>query len=258
MSKQERIASKVKKLLAIANDDAASGAEIQNAMNHAQRLMDAHHLTEDDLNHEPVDDYSKVDQADFDQMWAYVGGRVFFWEKQLATFVSRFVGVPVYLENGKHPVRVNGIIQMDGDEPKYGQAFVFYGVAEDAAIAIEVYDELRTLIATMAVARWGGVYKGDGASYSQGFVTGLFDQLHEAKRIEKQTTTGLILSCRRSDLIQYKNQKAREWLYKSKGFKLRKAGTSRGTRTGSSSAYSEGRTDGSSTNVSATRMRKLN
>lgn len=255
--KQERIASKVRKLLAISEDDAASNAEIQNAMNHAQRLMDSHHLTEEDLAHEPDDDYRKVDEAEFDQARAFVGGRAFYWEKILATFVSHFVGVPVYYDSEKRPIRKRSGFTPNG-KAKYGRSFVFYGVADDAAIAAETYDELRTLIATMAIGKWSTVYKGDGAAYAEGFVSGLLSQLQEAKRIEQSSGgNALILAVRRNDIIKYKTDKAKEWLESEKGVVVGASRKGGGTKSGARLAFREGQSDGASTDVSTTRLKKL-
>jgi len=257
---QERIADKIRKLLAIASDDAASEAEIQNAMNFAAKMMAAHHLTEDDLSHEPDDDYKKVDKSEFGDRRSYVGRKAFHWEMVLATFVSRFVGVPVYRDNQLRIVRNRrGIAQMDEkDNPRKGKSVVFYGVDEDAAIAAELYDELRGLIASMAVIRFASVYKGDGGMYSEGFVSGLFSQLKKAKNLENNSgSTAMILVARRDDLIKYKEKAAKNWLSKSQGIRVSKrGGQTRGAR-GSREAFSEGKADGASTNVGATRNKKL-
>lgn len=257
---KERIAAKVRKLLAIAEDDAASAAEIQNAMNFAQRMMDAHHLTEEDLAHEPSDDYQKVNDSFMKEYRSFIGKKAFYWEQILATFVCKFVGCEVYLDHSKRPARTRtGFALRDSyGEPYRGKSVVFYGVAEDAAIAADVYDELRSLIGSMAQIKWASIYKGDGASYCEGFVSGLFTQLKTARKIESQSsTTAMILVERREDLIKYKQNAARNWLEKARGKKLRKAQTGGGSSTGSYEAYSEGRSDGSRTDVNATRRKKI-
>ncbi len=260
MTKQEKIAQKVKHLLAIAGDDAASDAEIQNAMNHAHKLMGEYHLSEEDLSHEPQDDYSDVDNAEFDRQRAFVGKKAFQWECSLARFISEFVGIPYYLTNKTQIVKKNGFAQFDeNDDPRYGKSFVFYGVAEDSKIAVELYDELRMLIATMAVASWGSVYKGEGAVYSQGFVVGLDQQLKEAEKLEhhENSTTAMVLVHRREDLIEYEKKKAGLYLKKEHGITLRKGAGRPGGR-GGHKAFSQGKADGRKTSVSAARANKLN
>ena len=254
---QERIAAKIRKLFAIAEDDAASNEEIQNAMAFAKRLMDSHHLTEEDLSHEPQDDYQKVDQAEFNDGRAFVGRKLFYWETILASFVAKFVGVGVYLD---HSIKVvknrSGFAEVPA---RHGKSVVFFGVAEDTAIAVELYAELRQLISSMALLKWASVYKGDGAKYAQGFVTGLFSQFDKAKAIEKRTSDShtLILVHRRDDLIKYKQDKASNWLKTAKGIKLRRGYGSGGSKKGSHEAYTDGRADGAKTDVAATRHKKI-
>jgi hypothetical protein len=258
-NKRERIASKVRKLLAIAQDDATGEAEMQNAMNFALKMMEAHHLSEEDLAHEPQDDYSKVDRAEFDRVRSFVGSKLYWWENILAGFVSKLVGVPVYVDKERQLVRSRaGIVRQP---PTRASSVVFYGVAEDALIAAELYDDLRALIGVMATAKWGSMYRGDGAAYAQGFVTGLLSKLRESKRLghsDTSSTTAMILVARRDDLIKYKERKAELWLAEQHGLRTRKGGSGRGrgTRTGSRDAYTEGRTDGQSADVQPRERRR--
>lgn|SRR3990167_3905755 len=257
-TQKEKIVGRIKALLSKTGDNGASDAESQTAMNIAASLMEKHHLTEEDLAHEPADDYSKVDQANFNEQRSFVGSVSFAWENYLASFVSEFVGCPSYYDKVKRPVRKNGFVQFKNDEPLYGASMVFYGIPEDAAIACEIYDELRMLIASMAVGRFGKVYRGDGAAYSEGFVSGLRTKLKESKNLEMQTattSTSMILIHRRADLVKYKEKKATEWLEKTKGWKLSKgycAGSGASRR-----ARGEGYVDGQNTDVTATRRRKI-
>lgn len=259
MTKQEKIAKKVRNLFAIAGDKEASDAEIQNAMNHAHRLMGEYHLSEEDLGHEPQNDYEKVDESKFNRKRSFIGKKIFAWESHLSHFISKFVGIPYYLDHDFKMVRKNGFVQFDEKEnPRKGKSIVFYGIDEDAAIASELYDELRLLIATMAVASWGSVYKGDGAVYSEGFVSGLLSQLRESEKLESkvESSTAMVLVHRREDLIKYKKEKADLFLRKDCGIKLR-AGYGLSGGSGSHAARSQGKSDGRNTNVSATRAKKL-
>lgn len=263
MSK-ERTIEKIKKLLNIAKHDTSSDGDIEAAMLQAQRLMDKHHLSEEDLVHETADDYQKVDEAELGRFRSWVGGRVFFWECQLAAFVSRFVGVPYYLDDHKKPARDNGILKRNEfGEAWKGKSFVFYGVAEDASIAKHLYDELRKLISTMAYARYGQIYVKDGAVYCQGFIQGLNDQMELQRKEQKAIatnqgpgSTGLILIERRADLIAYKEDKAKNWLKNTIGIKLVAGGGLYGGM-GSSEAYNQGKADGREADIDATRRKKI-
>ena len=257
--KQERIASKIRKILAIAGDDAASTEEIQNAMAHARRLMDSHHLTQDDLAHEPADDYKKVDSSTFAQTRAAVGKRIYSWEEQLAVFISKFTGSPVYTANALEPVRVNGFARTDSKgKILLGKGFVFYGVEEDAVISAELYSEMRELIVSLAVGLWGQAFRSEGASYAQGFVAGLFETLRKDKALPKPDTTTTLIVARRDDLVKYKTDKASDWLAKSQGIKLKKGGGRPGSRVGfNGAAFRNGKEDGRKAEMSNLRRRKL-
>ena len=254
------IVGKIRKLLATAGDSAASDNEIQSAINIAKKLMTAHHLTEEDLAHEPKDDYQKVDEADFGESRSFIGKTIALWEDRLAGVVSAFVGCPAYMDRSKKPVRKNGLIQLDGnDEVQYAKSVVFYGVAEDAAIAAQLYDDMRELIAAMAVGRTGKVYKAEGASYCQGFVQSLYEKIREAARIEmKVPGNGALIVLRSNDLIEYKKTKAKNWLSANSNIKLRKSGKGAGSRVGfNNEAFQLGRKDGANAEMTAERRMKL-
>lgn len=258
---KSRVIDKVRSLFAKTTERGASEAEAATAVAMAQRLMASYHLSEEDLAHEPADDYAAVDDAKFGEYRSYVGRVVYAWEGSLAMFVSGFVGAPCYIDNAVRVVRRGEIVQLDENGcTKNGKSIVFYGVAEDAIMASDIYDELRMLIASMAVAKWGGCYKGDGGMYAQGFVVGLYEKhkkADEQARIEASTsTTSMVLVARRNDLIQYKRDRAKSWLAIEKGIKLRNK-RSAGGANGSSSAWGSGRSDGAATDVNRSRARKI-
>jgi len=259
-SADSSVVRKIRKLLAIAGDDGASEAEIQTAMAHAQRLMGTYHVKEEDLAHEPADDYKKVDDAKFNRHRSFVGKTIFAWENYLASFVTQFVGCKAYTDKERQICRKNGFVQFDeNDEPRYGASIVFYGVAEDAKLASDLYDELHELVATMALGRWGTIYRGDGASYAEGFVGGLSSQIKKAEQArltQAESSTSLILAHRQQDLVRYKQDKASKWLEKETGIRPRRQGVA-GSRRGSWAARGEGYVDGQNTEVSASRSKKL-
>ena len=257
---QSPIIDKIRKLLATAGDEAASDNEIQSAINIARKLMTAHHLTEDDLAHEPKDDYQKVDEAPFGEYRSFVGKSIALWEEQLASTVSEFVGCPAYTDKNKKIVRKNGLVQFDtNDEPRTEKSIVFYGVAEDAAIAAELYDDMRDLIAAMAVGRTGKVYKSEGASYCQGFVCALYNKIKKAARLEMATPgNGALIVLRSNDLIEYKKTKATQWLTTERDIKIRKGGKGAGSRVGfNREAFQQGRKEGANAEMVADRKRKI-
>lgn len=184
----------------------------------------------------------------------------------MAGFVAKFVGVRLYRDTNPQIVRRHGIVQLDANgKRQVAQSIVFFGISEDAFIAAELYDELRTLVASMAVARWGQVYKGDGAAYCEGFVCGLISRHNEAEEEQRLIAVqaaddgnqnGLILMQRRTDLVARKQEKAERWI-QSRGVKLKSSRRSYGSQAGSDEAFAQGETDGRNADVSASRRRKI-
>lgn len=253
----EKIASRVRKLLAIAGDEGASEQEIQNAMNFANRLIEQHHLSEDDLSDE-VDPVKDLENAELGKYASFIGKKCFRWESLLAQFVADFVGCRVYRNNTIVQARRHDRVLFDSEgQPYEGKSFHFYGVAEDCLIAAEIYDELRQLICSMAVLRYGGMYKGDGGKYSEGFVAGLRSQMNTArdKTAQEATGTGLIVVQKRNEIMKVKQALAVRYL-REEGLRLSSSQGSRGAR-GSYSAYNRGFSDGQNTSVNGTRRKKL-
>lgn len=258
----DKIVNQIRALFAKTGENGATEAEAQLAIDMAQRLMNRYHLTEEDLAHEPSDDYAKVDNADYRKFACVLGKKIFRWESDLAQFVSRFTSVLGYIDNEIIAKRVNGFIQMDQNgNVIQGKSFVFYGIAEEVMLASQLLDELRGLIGSMAIARFGSIYKGDGAAYAQGFVYGLFQKITNSKLLEKSAetnSTGLVLIARRDDLIQYKAKKSEEWLEEENpDLKLKKLARKQGTKTGSADAWNQGTVDGKNTEVGVSRNKKL-
>lgn len=251
--------SKVRKLLHLAGNHAATEGEIQAAMLQAQRLMEKYHLSEEDLAHEPDEDYAAVDQAPYADYRSFCGRRFAHWEKRLASFVADFIGCRHYIDDELNPVRVHGILQLDEhDRPRSAKSVVFYGVADDAALATHTFGELRLAIATMARIEFGQVHRGDGATYCLGFVHGLELQAQAAQERARigASSTALTLRHRTAALIAYKQERSEQWLARERGISLRTV-TSRTRVTGSDVAWERGITDGRATDVSRARQRKL-
>jgi hypothetical protein len=258
------IKDRIRKLLNVAQNDAATEGEIDNALRFAKQLMDKHHLDEADLVEEPADQWQQIAAARRDRVWASVGKKFYAWENHLACFAADFVGgVGVYRDAEKKIARTpRGVVILnDEEEPYKSVRFCFYGIAEDAVTAAELFHELRLTIRAMARLRWGTCYTKDGGAYAQGFVHGLFSKMKRANQDQKllaqrQGGNQLILIARRTDLIERKMSTAAEWLRETTGIKLRKGQGSSGA-SGSADAWREGREDGKRTDVRAARRAKL-
>lgn len=258
----DKVKARIRAMLNTAADDAATEGEIDNALRFARAMMQQHHLEESDLAEEPADQYEDIARAPKGTAAAVVGKKLFAWEGWLAHFCSKFVGgVGHYLDSDIQIARRGRLAVWDENgEVRMGKAVVFYGVAEDALLAKELYDDLRTTIITMARLTWGGCYQGDGGAYAEGFVEGLNTKLRKAAEQERLEAAGngraLILIDRREDLIERKTELAKSWLANERGIKLRR-GTGRSGANGSRQARSEGRADGAAAQVGVSRTKKI-
>ncbi len=260
----QKVKDRIRQLLNVAANDAATDGEIDNALRIAQGEMARHHLSETDLVTEPAEQWADIDSAEKGEARAIVGSKKYYWECLLAQFCQQFVGgVKIYASNSTDNIdRIAGsrIVRWDDNgEIRKGKAFVFYGVAEDAELAKDLFDELRATIITMARLTWGGAFKGDGGTYCEGFVAGLNTKLKKAEarqRLESQgNSTGMILVERRADLIKRKQQAAELYL-REKGVKLGSGGRMGGSN-GSEQAYNEGKADGQASDVGVNRTKKI-
>ena len=173
-------------------------------------------------------------------------------------FVCRFVGGVKCHTSKDYQRGAAGIVLDSRGRRTLTAGIIFYGIDDEVELACDLFQELRVTIAAMARLRWGGVYKGDGREYCEGFVTGLFSKTREnateAERIAQTAGgTALMVIERRGALIEAKQAAADKWL----GVKLGK-GRSRGGATHyNGEARGEGRSDGAKHNTSAGRTLKI-
>jgi hypothetical protein len=263
------VKQQIRKILSIANDDAASEQEVQNALAIAAKLMDRHHLSEEDLQTSPEDQEQDARTAPRTKQSVH-GDNVKMpqWEKTLARTVAAIVGGVGYYCHASAPLTTPaGLPMRDGRGNQLkASTIVFYGIAEDVETATRLWNELRLAISALARLRYGSVARGDGAAYAEGFVAGVEEkrkeraaaELSEARHLTYTgTSTAMVLVERRNALIQQKHELAREWLASPAGGSIRLGKTSGGGSSGSSDARGQGRTDGSKYNASASRTKKL-
>lgn len=271
MDNIQQIKDRVRKLMAYANDGAASEGEIENAMRHAAKLIDAHHLDADELTADakPAEGPMQMGQA-FGTCNYEVG---MTWEGTLAMAITELFGcVKSYRTHETSAIRIDGIAQTDRNgKVRLGKKMAFYGPLQESQEAAELFTVWAQSIATMGVHRWGGCYKGDGAMYCLGFVESLYKKAVEVncarQRIEARPPLLLagpsgntapaeksITLFQRFDLI--KNE-ARNWLEKTQGIKLSKRSGGSGYRSGTHSAYSEGRAHGAAASFGRSEKRKM-
>jgi hypothetical protein len=257
------IKSKIMKLLDISKDDAASEEEVENALAIAQKLMQRHHLSEEDLAREPEDQYAEIESAEKCEGFSWVGSKMHRWESTLGHAVESIVGgVKHYHRSKQEKTTPSGLtVRTEKGNAVEACSLAFYGLAEDVAIACRIYDEVREAIIALARIRHGSVFRGDGAAYAEGFTYGLYCKAVEANKAPRITQSSdsraLTLVARRQDLITRKGDAAKQWLSNVRGIKLRTGRTRKGTRTGSTSAYVQGKSDGERYSVDASRRSKL-
>lgn len=253
---REKIKARVRKLLNLAGDAGAFDGEIDAAMNAAEQLMTQYQLdraeceaAEVKQGHSPVT-MGKSTAATY-------GASMSTWESTLAVAVSSLVGTVKHFS--KREERKSGVFAAK----KWGAVVVFYGPEDDSRLASELFEEWSGAIATIAVGKYKGCFRGDGGSYAMGFASALCDKAkanaRERARLTTPSTTALVLVGSDRSLAalqQQTREQAARWLSTSCGIKLVTT-IRRGGYSGSSSAYSEGRNDGAAANFEAKRTALL-
>lgn len=239
MADLDKVKDRIRKLLNVAENDAASQGEIDNAVRAARNMMHAYNLSEDDCT---LQDH--VSDRKGTSTGATNGVKVTLWQVRLSQVVCDLVGGVACYQNKNGKSRI-----VAGRHKQFG-CFTFYGREDLAMLAAQTYEELCSTIATMGKLRYGGWARTEGAVYCEGFVQGLRDQIQEADRLTQQTETGTALIVKSTALIEQQRKDARRWLATEKGVKL-VAGSRRTGGSGSASTFDQGRQDGRSTNLHA-------
>ena len=261
---KDKIRDRVRKLLNTARNHASTDGEVHAALIAAKSLMRKHHITEEQCLE--VDSLTaakkKVDLGHKDKCGTSIGGRLYAWESHLTFPVMELVGgVKCFVNHGKklaRDFRGNVMMHPIWNEEYKGKTVFFYGLAEDAVIAAEMFETLRAELAEKSRKKYGSCYTGDGGMYCQGWVQGLQAQIKQHdKSIENNATgTGLIVLSTQTDLIKYKTEQADRWLRESEGVKLGKGAAYDGAN-GSYTAYRQGKIDGETADVSVNRKAKI-
>lgn len=252
----DKIVRQIRAILAKAADGSgATEAEAESALRFARRLMLAHNFTEGDLaQRDPSAIAADAERTAMSQETAWADGeRHSRWEGWLGLAIARLYGtLGVYNGHAQERKSPSGAMLFgDNGESMRCARFVFYGPEEDARDAVELFDEWRLTIASLARLTFGGVYRGPGRSYAEGFATAL---LNATKKIEDEeraqltqpasTSTALVALGNARALMDAKKQKAAHWLRHSEGVRLGSAGRSGGGHH-HGDAYSRGKAAGS-------------
>jgi|GEM_PF-5963125 len=237
----DRIKAKLAKLIRLSDDEGATDGEIANALRMANEIMAKHQLTRDDIDTDADDPVARVAMGRTTVFCK--GANATTWEASLSQFVCEFIGSVGCYTEPKVALRKKGLAMLNGTGRTHGTAIRFYGSADDADAAADLFEELRDAVAMMAVARWGSWARGDGGAYAEGFVSGLSAKHKEAKRqliASNEQTHALILQSDKTALAIV--DKGRAWLKTQHNVKLRKV--RRSGASGSGQARGEGIRDG--------------
>lgn len=256
----DRIKRRIRAMLNLANDSAAADGEIDNAMRFAAQLMNEHHVSAEDLAAEAAVNGAPPADPDMGQADGLCGtARLATWESVLGAAIVRLVGSIKCYQTSVLAKPSGGSVFSSASESR--KALRFYGPTEDATLAAELFDEWRQTIGAMAVGRYGGCYRGDGAMYAYGFACRLSERAGEAERERRTIPAGsnaIVLASGKSlaEALAHKQALAAKWLA-GQGVNLGSAGRRSGYSAGSLSAREAGRADAGRADFSATRRRKL-
>ena len=247
----DTIRAKVRKLLNLAEGSTHDG-EIENALRFAQQLMDEHQLSRAQILDDDPDSAEAIHGEQMAREAAEAGGaNLSGWEGVLAMAVCQAVGsVQCYRDRSRNGRTAEGLF--DGDprtgEPTRRGVVQFFGIAEDVALAVELFTDTRKTIATMARLKFGGVYRGPGRSYCEGFASAL-------NRQAEQQTEERIAQC--TAIILATESKALAWLKETHDVKIGASGGSQRGGRHFCDANDEGKADGQRCGFSANRRAKL-
>jgi hypothetical protein len=175
----ERILKRLRALDATANNHASTEGEKHNALRMMQHLMLRHNLTREDI----VND-DDVDNVQFTRIACPVNGRrACAWEKMLAWYITRevFPTVQWYTSTRGHRT-----------------FFWFYGPLADVQNSIALFRELLLTIATAAHLQYGSHVRGSGASYAEGYVSGLPRSSSASEEKQEEVLSQRSLICART------------------------------------------------------------
>ena len=253
------VKGKIRKLLSIAKDRAASEHEIESCLRKAERLMYEHRLSEADLSEASEEDKDCSRDSHYLKKDILLSSRCYKWEGRLASYVQTFVGGVSWFLNK------TDVSQPEDESDRYMATVVYFGLAADVEFAVELFGTLRRLIMEFAVARHRGCFRGPGASYAEGFVDGLERELGaqrwaRKRKAEKANDGGKSL-CQLAQLleaIEMKEQMAEEWLASPDGgdIQLGRPRRIKGS-TASEDAFYSGVTDGGNQTVPDSRIARL-
>lgn len=199
----EKILRRLRALDSTANNDASTEGEKRNALLMMQSLLLRHNLSREDL----LGDSSKSTLQLGRFSCVLNSSRACTWEH----------GVANYLCDEIFP-----LVQYFSTRKGKRTLFHFYGPQLDCSNCMLLFRELIVTIAAAAQVRFGGYYRGSGASYAEGYVQGLprskqSYQVKENKLSSVAIDESQTLIAARSLIV---HETARQWLADECGIHL--------------------------------------
>lgn len=239
----DNVKALLKKLFAVADNDASTDGEITAAMSIANRLMAQHQIERDDVfeNEAGEVSVSNVAYGKASRYSLYVS--ICAWESIVCQFITSFVpGTGYFVQKGV--IRRNRAGMATNSK---ATLITFYGAEQDVQFCCDIFDELNCFIQSAAHLRFGAALsRGDAAAYAEGFAAGLRDaNKRESVKIEQASRSG---DCRALAVVNRSlalKDGATEWLRKEQGIRLMRGRAGRSAATRSFGAYEQGRSDGS-------------
>ena len=258
MTDLDRVKERIRKLLNLANNDAAMGLEVDNALKFARRLMLEHNVSESDVLQKPRDPHEVAAATEYAQVkfqTEYQGLSV--WENYLLHAIVKLIGTIGSYTGGPETKRtsVGTIMYNEEGKPKKCRGVAFYGPSEDCMDALGLFQEWRETIVALARMKHGTAFMGPGRSYAEGFAMALYQKVQNIEKEEQKqlaavgTTSSLVL--RSQTALMFAKQKfGSQWL-RGQGVKLHKAEANKQTDVKHyAGAMHEGMKDGKSMDFS--------
>lgn len=247
----DNVRKTVADLLRLAENDAASQGEVDNAVKFARRLMEQHHLTEDDCRQADPNAPRELVMGKT-EVYGY-NVRMIWWERNLAGWVRDVIGsIEAMQALSPRAIRNDAGIYLADKCP-----ITFYGPVEEVTLARDIYRQMYNVITAMAKLRFGVIVRGAGRSYAEGFVSGMFKAFEESRRQDKLSapqTNALIV--RSEGLAIAKRNQVKAWM-DTLNLNIVKGKKSRVPHTVDGDAYRDGKADGERANVNVTRKAKV-
>lgn len=198
----------IRRLLNLADNDAAADQEVDNALRFARKLMHKHGLTEAEVRA----DSDTMTEADVQQIategtkYKLMYGQSFSthlaaWEKWLIGSMCKLVGTCSWFTcSGETTTRrdpVTGLAVLGKTGVMRGKKlqaapYGLYGPAEDCQEVHEMVQQWTQTVVAMAKLKFAGVVmRGEGRSYAEGFCSAIHRKVEEMIAEERRNITKL-------------------------------------------------------------------